>query len=108
MARSTNEECARLDALNEIEAFVLFHVAYGYDFEMIDRDLAERSNGHGYTVLGTLPSIYEKLQISGITRECDRIRKAGKILIDHRENERERSYAEQGIGRFAVPESMHA
>ena len=102
MARSTDEECARLGALNDIEAFVLFHVAYGYDFEYIDRDLSERPDGIGRTVLGTLASICEKLQISGITRECDRIRKAGKILIDAKEIERERTYAEKRDAHDAV------
>lgn len=108
MARSTDEECARLGALSDIEAFVLFHVAYGYDFEQIDLDLSERPDGQGHTVRGTLPLICEKLQIMGITREADRIRKAGKILIDHKENEREQMYAAMGIGREAAVMEMHA
>ena len=92
VARSTSEECARLKTLNDIESFVLFHLAYGYDAAQIDRKLSERFECRSVTVDATLPGIFEKLCIGGVVRDCERRRRAGKILIDAAEIEREREY----------------
>ncbi len=87
MAKSTDEECARLSALDENQTYVLSRLAYGFDTSTIDRELAKRPGATGLTVATVFPIICERLEITGIERESERVRKAGKILIDAKERE---------------------
>ncbi len=93
MAMSSSEERARLKTLSDPEEFVLSQIAYGYTPVWIDRELKQRSDASGLTVEEMVSTICDKMQIPGIERVWERVRRAGKIYLDAEELERDREHA---------------
>ncbi|MDR3571525.1 MAG: hypothetical protein P4L81_05010 [Candidatus Pacebacteria bacterium] len=91
MPSSTNEECARLKELSGGERQVLHWFAYGYDETYVNRELAKKNYGVR-SAAEALPIVFRKLRLGHIERERDRLIKAGKILLDYNERERNEKF----------------